>query len=120
MIKQKSEAFEKFKVFINLVENQTGHKVKRFRCDNAKEYVSNDFINFCKKRGIQREPTIPYIPQHNGVAERVNHTPMEMARSMLYHSGMPLSFWAEATSTAMYVQNRSPTLQLMVQQKTRR
>ena len=39
MIKKKSEAFEKFKEFINLVENQTRHKVKRFRCNNAKEYV---------------------------------------------------------------------------------
>lgn len=39
MIKKKSEAFEKFREFINLVENQTRHKVKWFRCNNAKEYV---------------------------------------------------------------------------------
>ena len=71
MIKQKFQAFEKFKELINLVENQTGHKVKRFRCDNAKEYVSNEFLNFCKNRGIQRELTIRYTPLQNGVAERV-------------------------------------------------
>ena len=37
MIKQKSEVFEKFKKFINFDENQMGHKVKGFSCENAKE-----------------------------------------------------------------------------------
>ena len=37
---------------------------------------------------------------------------MEAARSMLLHSSLPLSFWAEAVSTANYLRNRSPTLAL--------
>lgn len=51
------------------------------------------------KTGIQREPTISYTPQQNGVAERVN-------------PGMLLSFRAEAISTAVHVRNRSPRVQL--------
>ena len=34
---------------------------------------------------------------------------MESARSMLYQSGLHVSFWAEAVSTAVYLRNRSPT-----------
>ena len=39
----------------------------------------------------------------------MNRTIMESARSMLYQSGLHVSFWAEAVSTAVYLRNRSPT-----------
>ncbi|GKF15814.1 ribonuclease H-like domain-containing protein, partial [Tanacetum coccineum] len=45
-------------------------------------------------------------PQQNGVAERRNRTLIEAARTMLADSKLPTTFWAEAVSTACYVQNR--------------
>ena len=62
MMKRKSEAFSKFKKFVQIVKKQTECKVRRFRCDNGGEYTSQEFIDFCKENGIQREPTIPYSP----------------------------------------------------------
>lgn len=112
MMKRKSEALEKFKEYVNLVEKQTGHKVKRLRCDNGGEYTSKAFVDYCKSNGIQRELTVPYSPQQNGIAERLNRTLMEMARSIMYHSGVPMSFWAEALSSAVYIRNRCPTAAL--------
>lgn len=50
-----------------------------------------------------------YSPQQNGVAERRNRTLMDMVRSMLKDKKMPDKFWAEATFTAAYLQNRLPT-----------
>nr|GEV17790.1 ubiquinol-cytochrome-c reductase complex assembly factor 1 isoform X1 [Tanacetum cinerariifolium] len=43
---------------------------------------------------------------HNGVAERKNRTPIEVARTMLADSLLPIIFWAEAVNTACYVQNK--------------
>ncbi|KAH9330559.1 hypothetical protein KI387_002667 [Taxus chinensis] len=52
---------------------------------------------------------VPGTPQHNGVSEMMNRTIMERARSIKLHAGLPLSFWAEAVSTAMYLINRGPS-----------
>ena len=109
MMKNKSEVSDKLLKFVNLAENLTGEKVKKVRSDNGGEYVGNDIIEFCKHRGIVHEYTIPYTPQQNGVAERMNRTLMEMARSMLYHANLEKELWAEAVSTAAYLRNRSPT-----------
>ncbi|GJU10516.1 putative ribonuclease H-like domain-containing protein [Tanacetum coccineum] len=45
-------------------------------------------------------------PQQNGVAERMNMTLIEAARTMLADSLLPTTFWAEAVSTACYIFNR--------------
>nr|GEX79554.1 hypothetical protein [Tanacetum cinerariifolium] len=45
-------------------------------------------------------------PQQNRVAERRNRTLIEAARTMLADAKLPVTFWAEAVTTACYVQNR--------------
>ena len=49
LLKNKSDAFEKFKEFLREVENQFGRKVKRFSSDRGREYESsklNSFVEF--------------------------------------------------------------------------
>ncbi|GJY62205.1 putative ribonuclease H-like domain-containing protein [Tanacetum coccineum] len=58
-----------------------------------------------KEKGIKREYSVARTPQQNGVAERKNRTLIEAARTMLADSKLPTTFWAEAVSTACYVQN---------------
>ena len=102
-LKNKSEAFSKFKEWKILIENQTGRKVKRLRTDNGLEFCSNEFNDFCKKEGIARHLTIPGTPQQNGVAERMNKMILERVRRMLSHYGLGKGFWAEAAMTACYL-----------------
>ena len=52
---------------------------------------------------------MPGTPQQNGVAERRNRTLMEMVRSMLSYSFVPLSLWMHSLKTATYLLNRVPS-----------
>jgi transposase InsO family protein len=108
-LRKKSEVFDKFKEFKALVENQTEKKIKVLRTDNGGEFCGNEFEEFCKKCGIARQKTTPYTPQQNGVAERMNKTLMEKARSMLSGARLGQEFWAEAVGTTCYLVNRSPS-----------
>uniref|UniRef100_A0A2N9IR91 CCHC-type domain-containing protein n=1 Tax=Fagus sylvatica TaxID=28930 RepID=A0A2N9IR91_FAGSY len=73
-LKNKSEAFAKFKIWKAEVENQTGRKIKCLRTDNGTEYRDGDFLKFCEEHGIKRHFTVRKTPQQNGVAERLNRT----------------------------------------------
>jgi transposase InsO family protein len=75
--------FDYFHRFKSLVEKQSGHYIKALRMDRGGEYISNEFIRFCKDNGIHKQFTTRYTPQQKGVAERKNRIIMEMARSML-------------------------------------
>jgi transposase InsO family protein len=57
-----------------MVERQTEKKVKVLRTDNGMEFRSYAFSIFRRQEGIVRHHTIPYTPQQNGVAERMNMT----------------------------------------------
>ena len=110
-LKSKSEVPSKFKEFVSFGESRSG-KVKVLRSDNGGEYTSQEFSKYCIEKGISHEFTSPYCPEQNGVTERLNRTIMETARSMIYQTRLPLDFWAEACSTAVYLRNRSPTTSL--------
>ena len=45
-LKEKYEAFEKFKAFKSLVENENDLKIKCFRLERGGEFISNELKNF--------------------------------------------------------------------------
>ena len=91
------------------MENQSGYHTKILRTDRGGEYVSNEFLNFCKTHGIQKQLTARYTPQqNNGIAERKNRTIMEMARNMLVAKHLLNEYWGEVVTTAVYIMNRCP------------
>ncbi|TQD85937.1 hypothetical protein C1H46_028483 [Malus baccata] len=83
-LKCKSEVFRIFKMFKAMTELQTGYKLKKIRSDRGGEYTSLEFEKFCEDVGIEKQLTVAYSPQQNGIAERKNRTIVEMARTMLY------------------------------------
>ena len=88
-----------------MVEIETGLKVKCLRSDNGGEYIDGGFSEYCATQGIRMEKTFPGTAQQNGVAERMNRTLNEHARSMRLHAGLLKTFWADAVSTAAYLIN---------------
>ncbi|CAL8155342.1 unnamed protein product [Prunus armeniaca] len=92
-----------------MVELQSGYQIKKLRSDRGGEYTSLAIFKFRELMLLERQLTIAYSPQQNGVAERKNRNVMEMARTMMHEKKIPLKFWAEAVNTAVCLQNRSPT-----------
>jgi transposase InsO family protein len=68
-LKNKSEAFENFKIYKEMVENEMDSKIKCLRSDNGGEFTSKQFF-------------IARTPQQNGVVERKNMTVQEMGQTI--------------------------------------
>ena len=103
LMKHKDEAFEKFKSFKALAENESDHKIKCLRSDRGGEFTSNEFFDFREEHGIRREFSAARTPQQNGVVERMNRTVQQMAHAMLDESETPATFWGEATFAAVVI-----------------
>lgn len=58
--------------------------------------------------------TVPYTPQQNGVAERMNRTTTEQARTLIIGADLDRSYWGEAVLSATYLLNLLPTSALNV------
>ena len=108
-MKHKSETFEKFKEFQSEVENHRNRKIKFLRSDRGGEYLSYEFGTHMKQCGIVSQLTPAGTPQRNGVSERRNRTLLDMVRSMMSLTDLPLSFWGHALETAAFTLNRAPS-----------
>ena len=71
------------------MENQTERRIQALKSDNGGEYTSKEFDGYCRQEGIQRQLTVPYTPEHNGVAERKNRSIVGVARAMLHDQSLP-------------------------------
>lgn len=109
LLKEKSEAFGRFKKLKASIEQETCITIKTLRTDRGGEFTSLEFNSFYEENGIQRHLTAPYSPQQNGVVERRNRTILEMTGSVLKHMSVPNYMWREAVRHVTYLVNRSAT-----------
>lgn len=116
-MQSKSEAFQVFKSYKTLVENQTGCKIKRLVNDGGGEYISSEFQSFLSSEGTLMDINAPYTPQQNTIYERGNRTTTERARCMLIDANLPKCFWAEAVNTSVYIENRCPEASIQHQSR---
>ena len=99
-MKTKSEAFQTFKNFHAWIESQAQARIGTFCSANGKEYISNEFEDYLSKHGITHQTSVPYNPQQNGIAERMNRTLLNMARSMMFFNNAKLMFWGDVVVCA--------------------
>ena len=71
--------------------------------------MSYEFGIHLKQCGIVSQLRPPETPQRNGVSERRNCTLLDMVRSMMSLTNLPLSFWGYALETAAFTLNRAPS-----------
>ncbi|GJZ87781.1 retrotransposon protein, putative, ty1-copia subclass [Tanacetum coccineum] len=96
-------------VFKNEVENQLRKTIKALRSDRGGEYISQEFKDYLKAYGIVQQLTPPYTPQHNRVFKRRNCTLLDMVRSMMNLTTLPLSFWDYDLESTTRILNMVPT-----------
>ncbi|TPX45193.1 DNA-directed DNA polymerase [Synchytrium endobioticum] len=73
------------------------------RIDNALEFRSNRFNEYCIANGIRVEYSPPYVSQLNGIAEAYNKKIQHVGRSLLFGSRLPVTCWGLAFHHAAYL-----------------
>ncbi|MBW0479363.1 hypothetical protein O181_019078 [Austropuccinia psidii MF-1] len=105
----KSEVKSILKKHITKIERQSNSKVTNIISDNGTEFVNNELKSFYEEKGISHLTTAPYTPEQNPFSERGNLTTVNKARCLLKDSGLDPTYWAEATNTAIYLENLTPS-----------
>jgi transposase InsO family protein len=105
-LKKKSEAFKCFRIFKEMVENETDLEIKCLRSDNGGEFTLKEFKNLYEEHGIKRQFSATRTPQQNGVVERKNKTVQKMARTILKDSKLGDIFWVQTVHTIVHILNR--------------
>lgn len=127
-LKSKDEAPVLLRNLVREIERKHNTSVLRVRGDA--EFNKGPWKTWCEKKGIQIEPTAPYIHNQVGVAERVNRTLREGTSAMIHENSMtgqlrriitengkelmrnttiPEKYWPEAMQYAVWIKNRVPT-----------
>ncbi|GJR13810.1 retrovirus-related pol polyprotein from transposon TNT 1-94 [Tanacetum coccineum] len=70
-LKNKTEAFDQFKIFCKKIQNQLGCTILSIRTDHGREFDNEvQFGEFCYANGITHKFSAPRTPQSNGMVER--------------------------------------------------
>ncbi|KAL4580545.1 hypothetical protein LXL04_016743 [Taraxacum kok-saghyz] len=109
LLKSKEEVYDNFVNFSNILKNQFGCNIKIVRSDNGTEFLNKKMDLFCNDNGIIHQTSCVNTPQQNGVVERKHRHILNVARSLVFQSGMPLKYWGDAVLTSVFLINRTPT-----------
>ncbi|OWZ05868.1 LOW QUALITY PROTEIN: hypothetical protein PHMEG_00021959 [Phytophthora megakarya] len=95
-----NKAFEHFLVYF---EKRFNCRIHVLRTNGGKEYANVDL--FCRATRVKRQFSGAEDQASNGKVEKMHRMVFNMARCMLFASGIPLYFWAVEFAT--YVLNMS-------------
>ena len=83
----KSQTENRLKQWVVQTKRECKKSLGRFRTDNGGEFVKKSLKEWLAVRGTTQEFTPPTSPQSNVVAERMNRTLQDKARSLMAQSG---------------------------------
>jgi len=106
MLRNKKDVSSVFPEFIKLVSTQFNAKIKAIRSDNAPEL---GFTEIVKEHGMLHHFSCAYTPQQNSVVERKHQHILNVARALLFQSNIPMQYWSDCVTTAVFLINRLPS-----------
>lgn len=92
---------KRYKLFM---ENR-GCSIQMFRTDQGKEYESKEINDFLMSNGILHKKTGREAHAQMLVAERMNRTLVEMARTMLVKRGLDEKWWGNEILFSTIIRN---------------
>ncbi|KAM1174963.1 hypothetical protein ACFX19_028018 [Malus domestica] len=81
---------------IKLRAHFPNHPIKSIRLDNAGEFTSQTYDDYCLALGIDIEHPVPYVYTQNGLAEAFIKRLQLIARTLLMKTKLPVSAWGHA------------------------
>ncbi|GJR90392.1 disease resistance CC-NBS-LRR class family protein [Tanacetum coccineum] len=97
LLSTRNVAFAKFlDQIIKLWANFPNYTVKRVRLDNAGEFTSHAFNDYCMSVGIVVEHPVAHVHTQNGLAESLIKRLQLIARPLIMRTKLPVSMWGHA------------------------
>nr|XP_009597447.1 uncharacterized protein LOC104093413 [Nicotiana tomentosiformis] len=112
LLTTKVDTIVALKNFLAMVRNQFRTSIKCLRTDNGTEFMNDQVTFLFQNLGILHQSSCVYTPQQNRVIEKRHRSILDMARALRFQAYVPLCFWGECVSTAVYLLNRLPTILL--------
>jgi transposase InsO family protein len=97
LLSTRNHAFAKIMAqVIKLKAQYLEHRIQSIRMDNATEFSSCAFNDYCMALGIQVSHSVPYVHTQNGLAESLIKRIKLVARPLLINCLLPTSCWGHA------------------------
>ena len=104
LLSTRNHAFARFIVqIIKLRAHYPEHGIKTIRMDNATEFLSRAFNDYCIALGINVEYFVPYAHTQNELVESLIKRIKLIARPLLHICNLPTSCWGHAVLHAAYL-----------------
>ena len=103
LARTKDAAAKKFEFFCIFVEKEVNARVHVLRTESGGIHQNVDL--FCKETGVSRQRSEARNQASNGMRRKI----INMARCMIFASGLPPNFWGDAVEYVAYNLNCAPT-----------
>ena len=88
-----------------LITRSYGKPPMEFHTDRGGEFINIELVNWWASRGTKDTTTMPYDPEHNGKAERLNRTLYETGRTSMIACQAPKVLWGYFVLAAGFIRN---------------
>ncbi|KAK9911207.1 hypothetical protein M0R45_035128 [Rubus argutus] len=110
LLSTRNAAFAKLLAqIIRLRAHYPDHPIKSIRLDNAGEFTSKAFDDYCMSIGIDVEHPVPHVYTQNGLAEAAIKRIQMVTRTLVMRTNLPLSAWGHAVLHAAMLIRLRPT-----------
>lgn len=93
LLQYKSEYLQSLKSFCNFAHRQFNASIAVVKSDNALEFANAACKEFFHSEGMVHQTSCAYRSQQNSRVERKHRHVLEVARALMFQSGIAVSFW---------------------------